>query len=225
MSGIFTSVGSLLVGSGGGGSIPSVTVSSSGGTGGNTAATSGVTTTTGRNLYVFGNSDPATTSITVTDTYSNTWTAMRAGGKQIWGWKCENATGGASHVITLTPNTTGLAPSAVMFEVSGAAVSGSTELYAESTDGASPFDTTITTSQTNRLLINVLNTTNSSPSSNINLSSTNWTLIQAIVDWSSVYPCAVFQRNGATATTYTGSYTDAGSTASGMDIAVFAIHS
>lgn len=222
MSGILTALCGAFAPAAGG-AIPTVTQSVKG-SGANTAVTNTITSVTGRNLYAFCNSDPSTTSITLTDTFSNSWTAISSGTKEIWAWKKENATGGASHAFTFTPNTTGLAPSGVVIEVSGAAASGSLELYAESSDGATPFTNSITTSSTNRLLIDVINTTDSSPSTNVSYTASGWTLIQEVVNWNSVYPIGVFRQDAATATTYNASFTDSGGLAIAADLAIMAIH-
>lgn len=187
------------------------------------AVTTGITTTTGRNLYVFCATDQSATSVTITDTYSNTWTKVSGTITSSWIYKCENATGGAGHVFTATPNTTNLFPAIHVIEVTGAATSSSVELYNESIDSSSPFQDSITTSSNNRLLLNFIGTRDTVGATTISYSASGWTKINEETDWD-IMASALFKADGSTAGTFNASFTEAGSQTLEAGLSIFAVH-
>jgi len=71
-------------------------------------ATPAINTTTGNFLAFWLNTGSSTTISSVTDTFSNTWTALDAGravtGGKVFCYYAKNITGGSNHVVTVTPN-------------------------------------------------------------------------------------------------------------------------
>lgn len=124
----------------------------------NSTTTGAVTTTASGSSFVIAVCYPNSDTITsVTDSKSNVYSLIRQvadagdGFKAAW-YLCENGVGGASHTGTVQISATN--PKTVYFcEITGGALSSLTDQESGVLDTSSPFDSSITTTNANDLIL------------------------------------------------------------------------
>jgi hypothetical protein len=173
-------------------------------------------------FVVFFNSGGSGGSSIVSDNKGNTYTEITSGpGNAARVFICANGIGGTGHTFTVNAPA-GSYPTGGALEITGADTSSPTELLSEITDTATPFDSSVTTTAADRLLI-CFGATGFSNGADAIWVNSGWTKVQEEPSWANWYPMVLWSKDAATAGTYNSSITDSSTDTWSMFLATFAI--
>ena len=200
-------------------------VGARGTTSGSSVSTTGGTVTTGETLAAGICYDPGVTISTITDTAGNTYTLVdnQTGGfGKLALYRCENATGHASNVLTVTFSGNAFA-TAILGRISdAAAASYDGASLASGTDSTTPFEiTTGTFAQADTCVISLVECNRSGGTGAY--ASSNFTILDSEPDANNFWTLAMGKLVVAATTAVTPSWTKVGDTASGLTRGIIAV--